>query len=456
MRIVIVGLGQTGQELAKELLEAEHEIFVIDTNVNEVEEFTNHYDAIGVVGSGASKKVQIQAKVATSDVLIALTPSDEVNLMSCITAKLLGAKYTIARVSSEEYKEDERYLIKNLKIDAIIDAEYDTSKEITRIVTYPSSIRTGAFANGKVDMAEIKVKEGSTLENLKLTEVKTKFHTELIVASIVRNGKLIIPRGDATILKDDEVCVIAQGSEIYRFLTQLNLIEKPVKSILLVGCGSIGKYLLKDLVKMKLKVKVIEFEQSRCMELMREFPEVTIVHGNGVDSKILLEEGIKDHDCCISLTGADETNLVVTLFAWSCQVRKLITKVISLSYTKMLHNVEIDNTLSPHLMVLSAVQRFIRGVSDKNQSIERIKSLHRFSKNMAEAIEFDVEDNFAYLGQTLRQLKIRKNVVVAFLLRNNEIIIPNGETKIERNDRVIVVANATQNIAKLEEIIEIS
>ena len=455
MRIVIIGLGQAGQELAKELLNAEHELFVIDTNEKEVEEFTNHYDAIGVVGSGASKKIQLKAKVFSADVVVALTPSDEVNMMSCITAKLLGGKYTIARVSSEEYKEVERYLTKILKIDGIIDAEYDTAKEIMRIVTYPTSIRTGAFANGKVDMAEVRVKEGSILENLKLIDVKSKFNIELIVASILRNGKLIIPRGDATILKDDIVCVIAKASEIYRFLTQLNLIEKPVKNILLVGCGSIGKYLLKDLVNLKFKIKVIEFDKERCMELLQEFPEATIIHGNGVDSKTLVEEGIKDFDCCISLTGADETNLVVTLFAWSCKVRKLITKVISLSYTKMLHNVEIDNTLSPHFMVLSAVQRFIRGITDKKQEIEVIKSLHRFSKNMAEAIEFDVGEDFIHLGKSLRQLKIRKNIVVAFLVRNNEIIIPNGETKLERNDSVIIVAESTQNIAKLEEIIEI-
>lgn len=455
MRIVIVGLGQAGRELAKELLEAEHEIFVVDINENKVEEFTNEYDAIGVVGNGASRKIQIQAKVPSCDILIALTQSDEANLMSCITAKLLGAKYTIARVGAEEYKEDERYLTKNLKIDAIIDAEYDTAKEILRIVTYPSSIRTGAFANGKVDMAEVKVKEGSPLENLKLTEVKAKFNTDLIVASILRDGKLIIPRGDAVIKKEDKVCVIAKSAEIYRFLSQLNLIEKSVKSVLLVGCGSIGKYLLKDLISLKFKVKVIEFDQNRCIELMKEFPEATIVHGNGVDSEMLLEENIQNYDCCISLTGADETNLVVTLFAWSCKVKKLITKVLSVSYTKMLHNVEVDNTLSPHFMVLSSVQRFIRGISDKKH-IERIKSLHRFSKNMAEAIEFEITEDFPFFGQTLRELKVRKDVVIAFLVRNNEIIIPNGDTKIEKNDRVILVANATQNIAKLEEIIEIS
>lgn len=456
MRIVIIGIGQTGQELAKELLEAGHEIFVIDSNEKVIEEFTNFHEVEGVVGNGVSKDVQLKAKISIADVVVSLTSSDEINLMASIMAKQIGAKYTIARIKEEEYKKEENYLIKNFKIDCIIDSEQDTAKEISRIVSYPSSIRTGAFANGKVDMAEIKVKEGSPLENLKLTELRNKFHVDLIVATILRKGKLMIPRGDATILVEDEICVVAEGAEIHRFLMQLGLIEKPVKKVLIVGCGSIGKYLLSDLCEMNLKIKVIEFDQKRCMELMKEFPNVMIIHGNGVDAEILLEEKIQDYDCCISLTGSDETNLVVTLFAWSCKVKKLVTKMNSINFTKMLHHVEIDNTLSPHFMALSSVHRFIRGRNEDGKYTGHIKSLYRFSKNMAEAVEFEVEDSFPYLGKTLRELKIRKDVVIAFLLRNSKIMIPNGETYLEKNDRVIVIATSNQNISKLDEIVELS
>ena len=450
MKIVIVGLGQAGSELAKELIEAKHEVTVIDEEMELIDTFTNNYDAIGVVGNGASRKIQMQAKVISTDLLIALTSSDEVNLLACITAKTLGAKYTIARINAGEYRDEEKYLIDNFKIDMIINAENDTADDITRMITYPSSIRTSAFANGKVDVAELKIKKESPLNNLKLTELRNKFNTNIIIASIIRNGKLIIPRGDVVIKQDDELCIIGKSSDIYNFLNKLDLIEKPVKSVFIVGCGNIGKYLLRSLSKMRFKIKVIEFDKERCIELMNEFPNIEVVHGDGVDSDLLVEEGIKNYDCCISLTGADETNLVVTLFAWSCKVRKLITKITSLNYTKMLNGEEIDNTLSPHFSVLAAVHRFIRGISNNNSKNETIKSLYRFAQNMAEAIEFEVTDTFENVGKTLKELQFKKDVVVAFIIRNGEVIMPNGNTSFEKRDRVIIVANSNKNISSLE------
>ena len=394
MRIIIVGLGQTGKELAKELIHAGHEIIVIDTNKETVEEFTNNNDASGVIGSGASKEIQLKAKANNADILIALSPSDEVNLMSAITAKIIGTKYTIARVSAEEYKEDEVYLKKDLGIDLVINADYDTAKEIIRLISYPATVRTGVFANGKVDVVTLNIKGNSILENMKLTKLKEKFKLDIIVASIIRNEKLIIPRGDATIQKDDEVNIIANNSDMYKFLKAMELIDKPVKSIFMVGCGKIGKYLLQIFTKMKLKVKVVEFDKEKCIELSNKFPDVTIIHGNGVDSDLLIEEKIKDYDACISLTGEDETNLVITLFAWSYKIRKIITKIVSVNYTKMLHNVEINNTLSPHLIVLSTIHRFIRGIDNNKNTDGKIKSLYRFSKNRAEAIEFEITEDF--------------------------------------------------------------
>ena len=301
-------------------------------------------------------------------------------------------------------------------------------------------------------MAEIKVRENSPLVDLKLTKLKETFKLDLTVASIVRNNKLIIPRGDVVIQKDDELYVVATSSDIYHFLKALNLIDKPVKSVFMVGCGKIGKYLLKNLSKMKLKVKVVEFDKKRCSELAEEFPDITIVHGNGIDSDMLIEEGIKEYDCSIALTGEDETNLVVTLFAWSFKIRKLITKVLSINYTKMLHNVEIDNTFSPHLIVLSSIHRFIRGVADKDE--RKIKSLHRFAANRAEAIEFIVGEEFEGNGKTLKEIKIKRDIVIAFIIRSGKIIIPNGLTTLEKEDRVIIITTAKKNLSDISDIVE--
>ena len=454
MRIVVVGLGQTGQELAKEFIDAGHEIIVIDTDKELVDEFTNNYDAIGVVGSGASKEVQLKAKANNADVLIALSPTDEVNLMSCITAKLLGTKYTIARVTAEEYVYDEAYLTKDLGIDLIINAEYEIATQITRIIGNTSNVKTRMFANGKVDVIELKVKEDSLFLGLKINKIKEKLREDIIIAAILRDEKLLIPRGDAEIKLDDELYIIAKNNEMYKLLKTLKLIEKPIKSVFVVGSGKIGKYLFKNLSQMKLKTKVVENNKEKCIDTVEQFPEITVVHGNGVDAELLIEEGIKDYDCCVAITGEDEINIVVTLFAWSHKIRKLITKVISVNYSKMLNNVDIDNTLSPHFVVFSSIHRFIRGITEKGAREENIKSLYRFAKNTAEAIEIIAKKEFVEIGKPLKDINLKKDIVVAFIIRNNKVIMPNGLTTIEVGDRVIIISAADKNLSKLEEIVQ--
>ncbi|MBR4110364.1 MAG: Trk system potassium transporter TrkA [Clostridia bacterium] len=454
MRLIVVGLGETGIELAKELVLANHEVTVIDIEKNKVEEFTNEYDALGVAGSGASKAILMQAKANMADIIISVTSNDEVNLMSAITAKTLGTKHSIVKVSSKEYKDDEKYLGEKMGIDMVINAEQDTADEITRIVSYPSNMKTGIFSNGKVDMAEIKVKEDTILADTKLVEFKEKFNAKVTVVSIIRDEKLVVPRGDVTIKAGDEICIIGKHSEIYKFLNKLNLIDKPVKNILIIGCGGIGEQLLENLSEMNLKIKLIEFDKERCIEIVEKFPNVNVIHGNGIDSDMLIEEGIKDFDCCISITGADETNLVVTLFAWSCKVRKLITKIVSLSYSRMLHNVQIDNTLSPHLIILGSIHRFIRGIENNSMHVENIKSLYRFAKNKAEAIEFEATNDLEFLGKKISEINLKKDIVIAFIIRNKKVIIPHGETTIEENDKVMIIASADKNIGRLSEIVE--
>lgn len=454
MRIVIVGIGQTGQELAKEFIDAGHEIIVIDTDKELVEEFTNNYDAIGVIGSGASKEIQLKAKANNADVLIALSPMDEVNLMSCITAKVLGTKYTIARVTAEEYVYDETYLTKDLGIDLIINAEYEIASQITRILSNTSNVKTRMFANGKVDVVELKIKEDSIFKGLKINKVREKIKEDIIIAAILRNEKLIIPRGDAEIKVDDELYIIAKNNEMYKLLKTLKLIEKPIKSVFVVGTGKIGKYLFKNLSTLKLKTKIVENNKERCLETSEQFPDFTVIHGNGADADLLVEEGIKDYDCCVAITGEDEVNLVVTLFAWSHKIRKLITKVVSVNYTKMLNNVDINNTLSPHFVVFSSIHRFIRGITERGAHEENIKSLYRFAKNTAEAIEFEVQKEFIGIGKKLKDINLKKDIVVAFVIRDNKVIIPNGTTTFEKGDRVIIISSAEKNLSKLDEIIQ--
>lgn len=450
MKIVVVGLGQIGQELAKEMINKNHDVTVVDTDKELVDNFTNKYDAIGIVGSGASKEVQTKAKCDLADVVIAVTSTDEINLMCCLTAKYLGAKYTIATVKNLEYQNNDEYLRSKFQIDLVINSEHSTAEEITKIVGYPSSIKIDRFAESRMNMAEIIVRENSPLLDYTIEELKDKHKNKINIACVIRKEKVIVPNSDFRFEIGDVIYILATTVRLHKFLKKIKLIEKPVKSVLLIGCGNIGKKLTSNLINMNIKVKIIEFDLKKCQELSEEFSDVTVVYGDGVNSELLIEEGIKDYDCCISLTGNDESNLVVSMFAWSCNVRKIITKISSIAYTSMLHNVEIDTTVSPYSVILSSVIKYIRSIKDCMNS--SIKTLYRFAENKVEAIEFVIEENHEYCGVTFNSLNIKPGILISYIIRGKDIVIPDDTTVFEKGDKVIVIAKAEIGIGDVRDI----
>lgn len=452
MKIVVVGLGQVGQELAKEMISKNHEVTVIDTNKNVVDYFTNKYEATGIVGSGASKEVQLNARCNIADVVVALTNIDEINLMTCLTAKHLGARYTVAKVMNMEYQNNDEFLIDKFKLDLVINSEHSTAEEITRIVGYPSNTKIERFLDNKINMAEVTVRENSSLIGMTIDELEEKNKDRINIGCIVRNGKVIIPNTNTKFALDDIIYVFAPTIHLHKFLKRIKLIDKPIKSVLVVGASNIAEKLILNLLNMNIEVKVIGFDLKRCQELSERFSDVMVVYGEKVDSEILLEEGIKDFDACISLTGNDESNLVTSLFAWSCGVRRIITKISSISYTSMLHNVKIDSTVSPYSIILSSAIAYIRSIEDyENKSMQK---LYRFAQNQAEAIEFYIDKDHDYCRQKLSSFKIKKDVIVAVIIRNRNIIMPTGETTFEKDDKVIIVSKSEVGISKIEDIFE--
>lgn len=451
MKIIVIGLGQVGQELVKELIQKNHDVTVIDLNKELLDNFTNKYEVNAIVGSGASKEVQTKAKCELADVVIALTDTDEINLMSCLTAKHLGAKYTIAKVKNLEYKNNDEFLKEQFKIDLVINSEHTTADEITRIVGYPSNIKIERFWESKVNMAEIILREDSLLVGETIQEIKEKYKDKINIGCIVRNEKVIIPNNDNFKFEvGDIIYVLANTVRLHKFLKKIKLIEKPVKSVLMVGCGNIGEKLISNLLKMNIKVKIIEFDLKRCQELSEKFEEAIVVLGDEVNSDLLIEEGIKNFDCCISLTGNDESNLVISMFAWSCKTRKIITKISSISYTSMLHNVEIDTTVSPYFIILSSIIKYLRSIKDCiNNSIQ---TLYRFANNEVDAIEFVLDKNYDYCNKPLAELSLKDNVLIGFIVRGKDVIIPDKETVFMKGDSVIVVAKADIGISQVGDI----
>ncbi len=452
MKIVVIGLGQIGQELAKELIQKDNDVTVIDINKDLVDSFTNKYEAVGIVGSGASKKIQEQAKCEIADIVISVTDTDEINLMSSLTAKYLGAKYTISKVKSLEYQNDDEFLRQKFKIDLVINSEHSTADEITRIVTYPTNVRIERFFESKINMAEMTIKEESPIVGLSIEELEEDYKNRINIGCVIRNNKIIIPDNEMKFEKDDVIYVLAKTVYLYKFLKKNRLIEKSVKSVLIVGSGNIGDKLINNLVKMGIKTKVIELDLKKCQELSEKYEDVEVVYGEELNSDLLLEEGIKNYDCCISLTKNDETNLVISMFAWSCKTRKIITKISSISYTTMLHDVEIDTTVSPYSIILSSVVKYIRNIKDcMNRPIHE---LYRFANNQVDAIEFFIDKEYEYCNKEFRTLKIKNDVLIGFIIRENEIFVPEATSVFLKGDKIIVIAKATEAIGQISDIFE--
>lgn len=451
MKAVVIGLGQVGQELAKELSQKNNEVTVIDVNKEIIENFSNKYDVIGIVGSGASKEVQLKAKCDIADVVISATNTDEINLMSCLTAKYLGAKYTIAEVRSLEYQNNDEFLKQKFKIDLVINSEHSTADEITRLISYPSNIKIEHFIESKINIAEVTLREDSSIIGLTISQLEANYKNRINIGCIIRNNKTIIADHEVKFENGDIVYILANTVYLQNFLKKNKMIERPVKSVLIVGSGNIGEKLINNLTKLGMKVKVIEFDLKRCQELSEKYGDVEVVYGEEINSDLLIEEGIKDYDCCVSLTKQDESNLVISMFAWSCKTKKIITKISSIAYTSMLHNVKIDTTVSPYSIILSSVIRYIRNI--QNRVNESIRELYRLANNQVEAIEFYIDKDYEYCNKKLGLLKIKQGIMVAFIVRDREVIIPNEDQELKKGDRVIVIAKASDGVSQLEDII---
>lgn len=452
MKIVIIGLGQVGQELAKELVQKKHDVTVIDVEKEIVDSFTNKYDVVGIVGSGASREVQQKADCENSDMVIAVTNTDEINLMSCLTAKYLGTKYTVANVKNLEYKSDDEFLKEKFKIDLVINSEHSTADEITRLVSYPSNIRVEHFTGNKINMAEITLKEDSPMIGMSVSELEANYKNRIKIGCLIRNSKTLIPNRETKLEEKDIIYVLANPIYLHKFLKKNKLIKKTVKSVLIVGCGNIGEKLINNLLKMGIKVKIIEFDLKKCQELSEKYYNAEVVFGEEINSNLLIEEGIKNFDCCISLTRNDESNLVITMFAWSCNVGKIITKISSIAYTSMLHNVSIDTTVSPYSNILSSVIRYVRSI--KNRTSNSITGLYRFANNQVDAIEFVVDEDFYYCNKKIKLLKVKPNMIIAFIVRGKEEIVVNDDTELKKGDKVIVIAKASAEVGQLDDVIQ--
>lgn len=449
MNIVVVGAGKVGTSIVENFINEKHDVIVIDNDSSVVEGLVNKYDVQGIVGSGIERNTLINAAVDKADFFIACTSRDEMNVLCSVLAKKLGAKRTVARVRTPEYFSELNSLYNDLGLDMIFNPEYRTSVEIANMLKFPSSKSVESFSSGKALMVEFDVDKDSLMADKTIVGIAKEGHGKVLFAMVNRGGKVYIPKGDFVIKEEDKVYVISTEAEITSFCKSLRIFKRQSKNVILIGGGMIAFYLAKGLIDNKVKIKIIENEIQRCGELADVLDGVSVVYGNGTDEEVLLEEGLGRSDACIAVTGNDEENVIVSLYAKQIGVPKVITKVDSHTINSMLSTLNLDSVISPKNVVANHIIRFVRS----HQVLEG-SGMNEFYKldGGAEAIEFSVSDKFCGLDTPIKKLKIKRNIILGGIIRNDEYILPTGEQEIKTGDKVLIVTTHA-GITDLSEIL---
>ncbi len=449
MRLVIVGAGKIGATLVAKLANEQHDVIIVDKDPKIVEQIVNRFDVMGVCGGGADRMILEEAGVNYADFVIACTSRDELNILCCMLAKKLGAKHTVARVRDPEYFMEMEYMKGELDLDMWFNPELRTAKEIADILSFPTAINVETFADGAAVMIELRVKKENPMIGKTIMDIMRDFDVKALISMVERENKVFIPRGDFVIQEGDVVHVTASEKEITNFSKKMQTFKRKARSVFIVGGGKIAYYLAKELINRKVSVKIIEKDEERCSWLSEELPEASILHGDGTDHEVLDEEGLDKCNAVVTLTGMDEENVIVSLYAARKKVAKVVTKVDRPTIGQMVSHLGLDSVISPRSIIASSIVRFIREVQAEGKT--RINQLYNIHEKV-EALEFSVTSDFPYKDVALKDLNVKKNYLVNGIVRNREFIIPKGDTTFIEGDEVLVVTTE-KNVKRLDDII---
>lgn len=451
MYIVIIGDGKVGRTITRHLSQEGHDIVIIDKNPDIIDEAVNEFDVKGIYGNGASYDIQKEAGVNKADLVIAVTSGDELNILCCLVAKKLGAKQTIARVRNPEYSKQILMMRDELGLSMTVNPELETAREISRMLRFPYAIKVDTFANGKVDLVELKVEDKSNLVGLKLQSLRTKYQIHVLVCAVLRNNEVVIPRGDFAFEAKDKLYITSDPKQITKFFKCFNIIKEKPKNAIIIGGGKIAYYLIPKMIDSNIGIKIIEIDKKRCLELSEAFPEITVINGDGTNQKLLLEEGIESTNAILTLTGYDEENIIISMYAKNKNVAKVITKINRENYNFMLENVGLDSLISPKEITANNIIRYARGMESSMGS--EFRTLYKLVENKVEALEFFIATKTEYTSIPLKNLGVKSDILIASIIRDGVVIIPSGDDTIEALDTVIIVTTK-QQLKDLSEIIK--
>ena len=438
MNIIIVGCGKVGQTLAQQLNEEGNNITVIDIDPDSLKSVSTSSDVLSVLGNGATHSVQKEAGISNADLLIAVTDSDELNILCCMIAKKSGNCQTIARVRNPDYSIDASFLKNELGLAMLINPEYTAAAEIARVLRFPSAIKIDTFAKGKVELVKFKLPENSSLVGLSVKEISTVLKCDVLICTVERGDEAYIANGDFVFEGKDVVSLIASHKKANEFFQKINYKLQSVKNVIIAGGGKISQYLCEILDRYSISVKIIERDKKLCEYLSAQFPSVTVINGDANDRDLLLEEGLGRSGAFAALTDQDEENILLSLFVKNAMNGKLITKISKNEFDEIVKPLGLDTIITPKSITSDVIIRYVRSM--KGSMGSNVETLYNIIRGKIEAAECIIRGSSEITDTPLMELKFKDNVLIASILRNDQVIIPRGHDKILPGDRVIVVS----------------
>ena len=453
MKIVIVGDGKIGSTLAEQLSREGHEITIIDRSGEPLQQTSEDLDILCIEGNGATYATQMEAGVDAADLLIAVTMSDELNLLCCLVAKKIGARHTIARVRNPEYSGELSLISEDLGLSLSVNPELLCATEIARTLRIPSAIKTDTFANGHVELLKVQIPPDSILAGKTLMELPGLVKSKILVCAVERGEQgIYIPSGSFRLEAGDRISFVASIRDAQAFFHQIKLAVSRVRTVMIVGGGHIAYYLAKQLTDLGMGVKIIEANYERCLQLSTLLPKAEILHGDGTNEGFLRECGIAQTDAFAAFTGIDEENVLMGLYVRKTFPKvKVITKINRYSFQSIIETMDLGSVFNPRFSTSNVICRYARSM--QNSLGSNVETLYKLVGGKAEALEFRVAEGSAVCGIPLQTLRLRKNLLIGCINRAGKILIPSGQDTIEPGDTVVVVTSVT-GLNELDDILD--
>lgn len=441
LQIIVVGCGKVGRTIIEKLSLEGHDITVIDLKADIISSVSDLYDVMGLVGNGASYSVLQEAGLEKADLMIAVTNSDELNLLCCTLAKKVGNCATIARVRNPDYTEELGYLREQLGLSMIINPEMEAATEMARLLRLPTALDINSFAKGGAELIKFRIPQGNRLHEKTVAEAVQNLQCGALICAVEHGHKLTIPDGNYVLHEGDLVSVLVSARDSRSFFKSIGVPTHQVSGTMIIGGGMTAYYLARQLLEMGISVKIIEHKEARCIELSNLLPKALILHGDGTNTSLLNEEGIRSTASFVPLTGMDEENILMTLYARQFSDCKVITKLNRTAFREVVSQLDLGSVIYPRYITAEAIIAYVR--ARQNSIGSNIETLYHLFDNRAEAAEFCVEADAPVIGIPLAKLRLKDNLLVACINRGGKIILPRGQDVIQAGDTVIIVTTHT-------------